>query len=50
MELVLLPVERGEKGVSLFTLFRIASASKITATEIVRRLEQELATEAEDRP
>ena len=43
-------VERGEKGVSLFTLFRIASASKITATEIVRRLEQELATEAEDRP
>jgi len=32
-------IERGEKGVSLFTLFRIASASKLTASEIVRHLE-----------
>lgn len=35
-------VERGEKGVSLFTLFRIASASKTSAAEIVQRLEQDL--------
>lgn len=42
-------VERGEKGVSLFTLFRIASASKLSAADIVRRLEQELAAETEER-
>lgn len=38
-------IERGEKGVSLFTLFRLASASKQTAAEIVHLLEQELAAE-----
>jgi len=38
-------IERGEKGVSLFTLFRIASASRQSAAEIVRLLEQELVTE-----
>jgi len=43
-------VERGEKGVSLFTLFRIASASKLSATDMVRRLEQELAAETEEGP
>src|SRR5690606_24425455 len=41
-------IERGEKGISLFTLFRIASASKLSAADIVRRLEQELTSEAED--
>lgn len=40
-------LERGEKGVSLFTLFRIASASKISASEIARMLEQELGAETE---
>lgn len=40
-------VERGEKGISLFTLFRIASASKLSASDIVRRLEQELASDME---
>lgn len=43
-------VEHGEKGVSLFTLFRIASASKQSATEIVRLMEQELATESATKP
>lgn len=43
-------VERGEKGVSLFSLFRIASASKQSAAEIVRRLEAELSAEAERAP
>ena len=43
-------VERGEKGISLFTLFRIASASKLSAADIIRRLEQELAIEAEAFP
>lgn len=43
-------VERGEKGISLFTLFRIASASKLSAADIVRRLEQELAAEMEEVP
>jgi hypothetical protein len=38
-------VERGEKGISLFTLFRIASASKLSSAEIIRRFEQELAVE-----
>jgi hypothetical protein len=41
-------VERGEKGISLFTLFRIASASKLSASDIVRRLEQELSSETKD--
>ncbi|MBL9217493.1 MAG: helix-turn-helix transcriptional regulator [Opitutaceae bacterium] len=41
-------VERGEKGISLFTLFRIASASKLSASDIIRRLEQELTTQTED--
>ena len=41
-------IERGEKGVSLFTLFRIASASKISASDMVRLLEEELANEKED--
>lgn len=36
-------VERGEKGISLFSLFRIASASKLSPSEIVRKLERELA-------
>ena len=40
-------IERGEKGISLFTLFRIASASKISAADIVRKLEQELSIETE---
>jgi transcriptional regulator with XRE-family HTH domain len=40
-------VERGEKGISLFTLFRIASASKLAPAEIIRRFELELAVEAE---
>lgn len=40
-------VERGEKGISLFTLFRIASASKLSATDILHRMEQELAAETE---
>ena len=39
-------VEKGEKGVSLFTLFRIASASKLSPAEIIRKFEQELAAEA----
>ena len=39
-------VEKGEKGISLFTLFRIASASKLSAAEIIRKFEQELAAEA----
>ncbi len=38
-------VEHGEKGVSLFSLFRIASASKVSASEIVQMLEQELGSE-----
>ena len=38
-------VERGEKGISLFTLFRIASASKLAPSDIIRRFEQELAME-----
>ncbi|HNY42962.1 MAG TPA: hypothetical protein PKJ41_21335 [Bryobacteraceae bacterium] len=38
-------VEKGEKGVSLFTLFRIASASKVAPSQIVDLLEQELASE-----
>ncbi len=43
-------IERGEKGVSLFTLFRIASASKLSATDMVRLLEQELAVETKESP
>lgn len=43
-------VERGEKGISLFTLFRIASASKLSAADLVRLLEQELALEKETSP
>ena len=38
-------VEKGEKGISLFTLFRIASASKLSPAEIIRKFEQELAVE-----
>lgn len=38
-------VEKGEKGVSLFTLFRIASAAKATAPQIAELLEQELVNE-----
>ncbi|GEM_PF-4159538 len=38
-------VERGEKGVSLFSLFRIASASKLSAADLVRLLEEELSKE-----
>ncbi len=38
-------IERGDKGISLFTLFRIASASKLTAAEIIRLFEQELTAE-----
>lgn len=40
-------IERGEKGISLFTLFRIASATKLSASEIIQRFEQELAVEKE---
>ena len=40
-------VEKGEKGISLFTLFRIASASKLSPAEIIRKLEQDLATEVD---
>ena len=43
-------IEKGEKGVSLFTLFRIASASKLTPARIVQLLDQEIATEPEVRP
>ncbi len=43
-------IERGEKGVSLFSLFRIASASKQSATDIVRLLEVELSTEGDRTP
>ncbi len=43
-------IERGEKGISLFTLFRLASASKQSAAEIVRLLEQELAVETKEAP
>jgi CubicO group peptidase (beta-lactamase class C family) len=42
-------LEKGEKGVSLFTLFRIASASKQSASSIVHLLEQELSKGAEER-
>lgn len=42
-------VEKGEKGVSLFTLFRIASASKQSASAIVHLLEQELSKATEER-
>lgn len=35
-------VEKGEKGISLFTLFRIASVSKVSASEIVARLDASL--------
>lgn len=42
-------VEKGEKGVSLFTLFRIASASKVSASEIVARLDELLAETREGR-
>jgi len=40
-------VERGTKGVSLFTLFRLASASKLSAAAIVSLLEEELTKETE---
>jgi len=40
-------IERGEKGISLFTLFRIASASKLSAAEIVARLEASLKEQTE---
>jgi hypothetical protein len=40
-------VEKGKKGVSLFTLFRVASASKLSPSQIVQLLEQELATEVQ---
>ncbi len=40
-------IERGEKGMSLFSLFRIASASKQSAAEIVRLFEVELSSEME---
>jgi len=40
-------IERGEKGVSLFTLFRIASASKLSAAQIVARLEESLKEQPE---
>jgi DNA-binding XRE family transcriptional regulator len=43
-------VEKGEKGVSLFTLFRIASASKLSPSQIVQLLEQEIAADVEVRP
>ncbi|HLP25999.1 MAG TPA: hypothetical protein VK477_09995 [Acidobacteriota bacterium] len=42
-------LEKGEKGVSLFTLFRIASASKQSASAIVHLLERELSRETEGR-
>ena len=38
-------VEKGEKGISLFTLFRIASASKLSPAEIIRKFEHELVVE-----
>lgn len=41
-------IEQGEKGASLFTLFRIASASKTTASEIVARLESVLVEAREE--
>ena len=41
-------IERGEKGISLFTLFRIASASKLPASEMVARLELSLGGQPED--
>lgn len=40
-------VEGGDKGISLFSLFRIASASKISASEFVAKIEAELNAEAE---
>ena len=43
-------VEKGEKGVSLFTLFRLASNSKLSASEIVGLLEKELSSEIEVQP
>ncbi|MBI3885857.1 MAG: hypothetical protein HY302_09050 [Opitutae bacterium] len=43
-------IERGEKGVSLFTLFRIASASKQSPAEIVRLLDRELGSETKTSP
>lgn len=42
-------VERGEKGISLFSLFRIASAAKVTAAEIVERVDAELRSDANRR-
>ena len=35
-------LERGEKGASLKTLFRLAAQLKIAPSEIVRRMEQQL--------
>jgi hypothetical protein len=41
-------VEKGEKGISLFSLFRIASASKLTASEMIGRLEHLLDEQTEE--
>jgi hypothetical protein len=40
-------IEKGEKGISLFTLFRIASASKMPASEMIARLEMALSEQSE---